>query len=107
MFCLGSTYRATGGVYVLGVSIDPLDLSRDCFFFFSFFDVQTCPQLFGCSTKSNLGPTLSFFREELGGTRGEIRELVLSNPTLLRRVCRCCPLLLLPVPLLLLNMVLF
>lgn len=47
---------------------------------------QTCPQLFGCSAKLNLGPTLSFFRKELGGTREEIRERVLSNPTLLRRV---------------------
>ncbi len=54
------------------------------FAFYAF--AQTCPQLFGCSVKSNLRPTLAFFRTELGGTREEIRELVLSNPTLLRRV---------------------
>ncbi|CAN0510900.1 unnamed protein product, partial [Ectocarpus sp. 12 AP-2014] len=29
-------------------------------------------------------PTLDFFRKRLGGSREEIRELVLSNPTLLR-----------------------
>lgn len=51
-----------------------------------FLTAQTCPQLFGCSAKANLGPTLKFFREDLGGSREEVRELVLSNPTLLRSV---------------------
>ncbi|CAN0394398.1 unnamed protein product, partial [Laminaria digitata] len=45
---------------------------------------QTCPQLFGYSAKMNLGPTLDFFRDSLGGSQEEIRASVLSNPTLLR-----------------------
>lgn len=44
---------------------------------------QARPSLFGFSAELNLGPTLTFFREELGGSSEEVRETVLANSGLL------------------------